>query len=60
MLDEVGEMRVGERRPAGRPSKKWSECEMKDMNLLGVEAHVVQDRWMPVYPHPKWENTDIK
>ena len=25
--------------PAERPRKKWSECMMEDMNLLGVEEH---------------------
>ena len=39
----VGEVRVGGQRLAGRPSKKWSDCVMEDMNLLGVEEHVMQD-----------------
>ena len=43
---EVGEMTVRGRRPAERPSKKWSVCVMKDMNLLKVEEHVMQDRWI--------------
>ena len=50
----LGEVRVGGRRPVGRLRKKWSECEIKDMNLLGVEEHVVQDRctWKAVVSHP--------
>ena len=30
----------------GRPRKKWSECVMKDINLLGVEEQVAQDEQM--------------
>ena len=37
VLCEVGEVGV-----AGRSRKKWSDC-VKDMNLLGVEEHVIQD-----------------
>mgnify|MGYP001800138913 CR=1 FL=1 len=44
MLGEVGEVRVWKRRLLGRPRKKWNEYVMEDMNLLGVEEHVVQDR----------------
>ena len=25
----------------GRPRKKWSECVMEAMNLLGLEEHVM-------------------
>ena len=40
----LGEVRFGGgRRLARRPRKKWSKCVTKDMNLLGVEEHVVQD-----------------
>ena len=39
MLGEVGEVRVGGSRLVGRPRKKWSECVMKAMNLLGVEEY---------------------
>ena len=42
----LGEVRVSRRRPLGRPKKKWSECVMEDMNWLGVEEHVAQDRRM--------------
>ena len=52
VLDELGEVRVGGRWPAGR--KKWSDCVMEKMNLLGVEEHVVQDQRMwravPIQP----------
>ena len=35
----------------------------EDMNLLGVEEHVMQDRWMwraalLIQLHPRWENAD--
>ena len=38
---------------------------MEDINLLGVEEHVVQDQqmWRAVIahqPHPKWENANFK
>ena len=54
VLGEVGEKRVGGQRPAERPRKKWSDCVMEDMNLLGVEEHVIQDRqmWKTVIAHP--------
>ena len=39
----LGEVRVGGRRLAGRPRKKWCDCVMEDMNLLEVEGHLVQD-----------------
>ena len=35
----MGEVRVGGQLLV----RKWSECVMEDMNLLGVEEHVVQD-----------------
>ena len=41
---------------AGRkkPCKKWSDCAMEDMKLVGVEKHVVHDRWVlrAVIAHP--------
>ena len=42
VLGEVGVVRVvgGDGWLAG---KKWSDCVMEDMNLLGVEEHVAQD-----------------
>ena len=45
-MGEVGEVINGGRRPVGRPRKMLSECVMEDMNLLGVEKHVVQNRHM--------------
>ena len=58
VLGEVGEVRVG-------PWKKWSDCVMEDMNLLGVEEHVVQDQrmWRAVIVHPpqsRLKNADVK
>ena len=51
-------MRVGRRRPVGRPRKKWNDCVIEDMNLSGMERQVVQDRqmWNSViaYPTPSW------
>ena len=32
VLGEVGEVRAGRRRLAGRPRKKWSECVVEDKN----------------------------
>ena len=46
VLVEVGEVRVGGQQPEEKPWKKWEECVMEDMNLLGVEEHVAQDRQM--------------
>ena len=46
VLGEVGEVRVGARWPPGRPRKKWSDCVMEDINLLGVKEHVAQNRQM--------------
>ena len=53
VLSEVGVVRVGGRRPAGRPRKKWSEC-VEDMKLLGVKEHVTEDRriWKAVIARP--------
>ena len=42
-MSSIGEVRVGGQCMAGRPRKKWSDCVMKDINLLGVEERVVQD-----------------
>ncbi|XP_063851530.1 uncharacterized protein LOC135094941 [Scylla paramamosain] len=52
-LSEV-EMRVGGRWPVGRPKKKWRKCVTEDMNLLGIEEHMEQDRqlWKAVIAHP--------
>ncbi len=53
-LSEVREMRVGERRPVGRPQKKWSECVREDMNVLGIEEDMAQDQemWRAVIARP--------
>ena len=47
--------------------KKWSDCVMENMKLFGMEEHVTQDRQMwgqgqslPIQPHPRWENVDVK
>ena len=42
MLGEVGEVRVGSR----RLRKKWSDCVMEDINLLGLEERMTQDGQM--------------
>ena len=55
MFGEVREVRVGGQWPAGRSRKKWSDCVMKGMNLLGVKENpLVQDQWMwrAVIAHP--------
>ena len=49
----------------GLHRKKWYDCVMEDMNLLGVEEHVVQDQrmWKVVIvrpPHSRWKNADVK
>ena len=44
VLAEVEEVRIGGKRPVGRPRKRWSDCVMEGMNLFGVEEHVAQDR----------------
>ena len=45
-LGKMWEVRVGGQRLVGWPRKKSSECMMEDLNLLGVEKHVAQDRHM--------------
>ncbi len=54
VLSEVREMRVGGRWPVGRPRKKWSECVREDMNVLGTEEEMAQDRkmWRTVITRP--------
>ena len=54
LLGDVVEVGVGGQRLPGRPRKKWNECVIEDMNLLGVEEHAVQDRrmWKAVITHP--------
>ena len=42
VLGEVGEVRVGSR----RLRKKWSDCVMEDINLLGLEERMTQDGQM--------------
>ena len=52
VLGEVGEVRVGGRRLARRNRKKWSNCVMEDMNLLGVKDRIPQDRSTDVPTKP--------
>ena len=42
----LGEVRVGGRRLAGRPRKKWSECVMEGMNFVwsGIPCGARSDR----------------
>ncbi len=49
-LSEVREMRVGGRRPVGRPRKKWSEVVREDMNVLEIVKDMAEDweMWRPV------------
>ena len=37
VLGELVEVRVWGQQLSGRPRKKWNECVMEDMNLLGVD-----------------------
>ena len=64
MLCEVAEVRVGGRRPVGRPRKKWSKCMVEDMNLLGVEEYMAGSTNVESNSHPfnfiDGENTDVK
>ncbi len=46
VLSEVREIRVGGRQPVGRPRKKCIECVREDMNVLGIEEDMPQDREM--------------
>ena len=43
-LGEVEEIRVEGRSPVGRPRKRWSKYVMEDMNLLGIDENMAQDR----------------
>ncbi|MPC27829.1 hypothetical protein E2C01_021013 [Portunus trituberculatus] len=38
----------------GRPKKRWRECVMEDMNLLGIDEHMAQDHqlWKAVITCP--------
>ena len=53
-LSEIREMRVVGRWPVGRPRKKWSECVREDMNVLGIDEDMAQERkmWRTVIAHP--------
>ncbi len=63
-LSEVREMRVGGRRPVGRPRKKWSECVREDMNVLGLEEDMAQYQMLrtviAVQPYFECKNVDVK
>ena len=50
----VVEMEVGGRRPVERPKKTWMKCIQQDMDLLGVNEELVQDReeWRRVITRP--------
>ena len=54
LLYEVGEMRVEGQRPVGRPKKRWKDCVMEDMDLLGIEERMAQDRqrWKAAIARP--------
>ena len=54
VLREVVEVRIGGWQPVGRPRKKWSGCVMEDMNILGIEEYMAQDRemWRTVIARP--------
>ena len=43
-LGEIEEIRVEGRRPVGRPKKRWNKYVEEDMNLLGIEEGMAQDR----------------
>ena len=54
LLNEVEEMRIGGRRRAGRPKKKWRACLAEDMSTLGVKEYMAHDRqlWKAVITRP--------
>ena len=54
VLQELREMRVEGQRPPGRPKKKWRRCVVEDMNTLGIEEHMAQNRqmWRKVIARP--------
>lgn len=54
MMRRVEEMEVGGRRPVGRPKKTWRRCIQQDMDQLGVNEGLVQDRreWRRVIARP--------
>ena len=54
VLREVEGLRVGRRWLVGRPRKRWKGCVMEDMNILGIEEYMAQDRemWRTVIARP--------
>ncbi|MPD06611.1 hypothetical protein E2C01_102431 [Portunus trituberculatus] len=65
LVSEVEVVMVGGRWPVGRSERRWRECVMEDMNLLGIQD-VAQNHhlWKAAIdhstPHLKWENANIK
>ena len=43
-LRAVGDMRVPEKRPRGRPRGRWMDCVRRDMQALRITPEDAQDR----------------